>query len=94
MENIKIPSDTYNLFIEKYIKVHEDIIENIGHCNIQLDDLMHSETGFHADMISEKLDMMMGIWNQIKLPYLEEGFSQMENAVQEYLNAIQNEDGI
>ncbi|MGN0245183.1 MAG: hypothetical protein ACI4DK_04340 [Lachnospiraceae bacterium] len=94
MENIIIPSDTYNLFIEKYRMVHEEIIENIAHCNIQLDGLMHSESGFHADMISEKLDMMMEIWNQIKLPYLEVGFSQMESAVYEYLNAIQNEDRI
>lgn len=94
MKNIKIPEETYNLFLEKYEKLHEDILECINHCEQELMIIMNSERGFHADMISEKLDMMLEILHQVRLPYLKEGFLQIEESVEEYLKIMRDSDTV
>lgn len=94
MENIKIPADTYNYFMDKYKRIHEQILDDIEYCNTEIKELLQKEEGFHADMISEKLNLMMALWDDVRVPYLKNGFEQLEKSVQEYLTAMQNEDGL
>ena len=54
MNNIKLSTDTYNTFLTIYIDLHQEILEDIEHCKKELDALLHSEGGFHADLISTK----------------------------------------
>lgn len=71
MENIKIYTDEYSLFMKKYKQLHENIIIDLDYCYRELDILLHSDGGFHADMISEKLDIMMEILKCNKTDFLK-----------------------
>lgn len=92
MENIKIYTDEYSLFMKKYKQLHENIIIDLDYCYRELDVLLHSDGGFHADMISEKLDIMMEILKCHKTGLLKSGFLQMENDIRSFLDTIYDAD--
>ena len=92
MGNIKIPADTCNQFLTKYSHVHKEILEDMNHCKEELNLLLNSEEGFHADMISETPDEMIRVWSGSRIPQLKEGFEQMETEFSNYLVTMQNED--
>lgn len=92
MNNIKLSTDTYNTFLTIYIDLHQEILEDIEHCKKELDALLHSEGGFHADLISTSLNEMMEIWDTVYTSTLKTEFDQTEKVICDYLATMQAAD--
>lgn len=92
MNNIKLSTDTYNTFLTIYIDLHQEILEDIEHCKKELDTLLHSEGGFHADLISTSLNEMMEIWDTVYTSTLKTEFDQTEKVICDYLATMQAAD--
>lgn len=92
MKGIILPTDKYNEFFTRYIKLHQDVLTDIEHCKMELDTLLHTDDGFYAEMISEYLEELLERWDSVYSQILKTEFDQKEKIVSAYLEKMQAAD--
>lgn len=92
MKGIILPTDKYNEFFTRYIKLHQDVLNDIEHCKMELDTLLHTDDGFYAEMISEYLEELLERWDSVYSQILKTEFDQKEKIVSDYLEKMQAAD--
>lgn len=94
MENIKMPMDTYNQFVNRYEELHERICTDIEYCKNAMLELTQGNGAFYAEETSGEIKEIIAQWDNEEIPYLQKGFEQMENSVKEYIKEMANADKI
>lgn len=78
---IAIQIDEYEYLIKEINSLHEQSLAFVQNYIDELNNLVVPEGGFHADMISKKVELLVKALQSRILPELENSFSKMENEI-------------
>lgn len=89
---IKIQLDEYEYLMRETDKIHKEMLLLIQNYIKELDDLLIPSGGFHADMISGKVKLILDAFRGQVVPRLEKSFSDTERQIQVWGQRIGNLD--
>lgn len=78
---IKLQADEYENLVNELEKIHSEGIEFINEYIAELNSILIPNDGFHTDMVSEKMKILLEIFQGHMLPGLKDIFRETEQNI-------------
>ena len=78
---IKLQQDEYEHLLIEIHSIHETVMQQMTNYISELNELIIPEGGFHADLISEKVKLLLQSFENDVFPQLESTFNETEKSI-------------
>ncbi len=78
---IKLQTDEYENLVKEIEKIHKEGIEFIEEYIAELNSILIPNDGFHTDLVSEKMKILLEIFQGRMLPGLKDMFRETEQNI-------------
>ncbi len=89
---IQLQQDEYEHLLTELHSMHETVLQQVENYVAQLDGLVVPEGGFHADLISEKVRILLEVFKKEVVPQLEGTFQETEKSIKMFGEKLEDID--